>query len=339
MSKRLTGDEFKEKATEVHKGLYDYSNVVYRGVDKKVEIICPLHGSFLQRPMNHLKGQGCPICGKIKRPIPRRKPLEVFIREARAVHNDKYGYDQVKYVNTNTYVGIICPDHGLFRQTPKNHLNGHGCPYCAGKNKTSDMLIEEFKSVHGDRYDYSDVKYSGAKDKVRIICKEHGVFYQTPNDHLMGKGCPKCVGQQKSEDDIISAFRRVHGDRYDYSKMRYVNAKTKITIGCIKHNYWFEQTPNAHLNGNGCPKCGQRLSYAEDELYAFIKNLCPDAIRNDRAILDGQEIDILVPSLNIGIEYNGLIWHSEAFGKGREYHLNKTALCEQKGVDNSCGKF
>lgn len=336
----MTKEQFVAKAQQVHPNKYGYVNTIYVNSDTKVCIDCPIHGPFWQLPFNHLSGQGCPECGKKTKADKRRKSEEQFKEEATKVHHGKYKYTPSKYVNTNTLIDILCPIHGIFKQTPKNHLNGHGCPYCAGKKKTTEMLISEFQKIQGDKnYDYSLVKYINAKDKIPIICHkkdddgiEHGIFWQTPNDHLMGKGCPKCAGQGKTQDDVVRAFKRVHGNTCDYSGVVYVNAHTKVWIRCIEHDYWFQQTPNSHLNGSGCPKCGQRLSRAEEEIFSFVKQYYNDTIRNDRNILNGKEIDIYVPSLKLGIEYNGLMWHSEAFGKDKNYHLNKLKDCEQQGI-------
>ena len=110
-----------------------------------------------------------------------------FIAKAKAVHGDKYDYSKVNYVNSFTKVTIICPKHGEFEQTPNLHLKSQGCPNCYGNKK---MTIEEFikraKEVHGDKYDYSKVKYVNALTKVTIICPIHGEFEQTPAKHLLG---------------------------------------------------------------------------------------------------------------------------------------------------------
>jgi hypothetical protein len=248
---KWTTDTIVKEFKKIHGNKYDYSKVKYVGSDEKVTIICPIHGEFEQTPNMHLQGNGCPICGgSIKSTTPE------FIKKAKKIHGDKYDYSKVKYINSTTKVTIICKEHGEFEQTPKCHLNGRSCPFCHGRGKTTKSIIKEFKKVHGNKYDYSKVKYVDWKTKVIIICKEHGEFEQNPNNHLYGKGCSKCAGVMKSSTpEFIKKAKKVHGNKYDYSKFKYVDWKTKGIIICPIHGK-FEQTPNGHLNGRGCPQCG-----------------------------------------------------------------------------------
>ena len=123
--------------------------------------------------------------------------------------------------------------------------------------------ITKARIVHGDKYDYNKVVYLGNKNKVIIICPEHGEFMQTPSHHTnRGQGCPKCgklsmaLKQSISTDSFISKAKLIHKDKYDYSLVEYVNCKTKVTIICPIHGE-FEQAPNNHLSGGGCEKCGE----------------------------------------------------------------------------------
>ena len=190
-----------------------------------------------------------------------RKTTEQFIEEARQVHGDKYDYSKVNYINNSTKVCIICPEHGEFWQRPNDHLSGQGCPAC-GKEKcaddsrlTSEQFIEKARKVHGDKYDYSKVEYINARTKVCIICPEHGEFWQKPNDHLSGQGCPFCAGNVKlTSEQFIEKAMQVHGDKYDYSKVEYVNSATNVCIICPEHGeFW--QKPSNHLIGKGCCAC------------------------------------------------------------------------------------
>ena len=187
---------------------------------------------------------------------------ETFIKSARKKHGDKYDYSKVEYINSITKVCIICPKHGEFWQTPKSHIRGHGCKVCANEHTIEKLKLtkEEFiirsKNIHGDKYDYSKVEYEGIFTKVCIICPIHGEFFIEPNNHLKGIGCKKCSidKQKKTKEEFIEQAIKVHGDRYDYSKVEYVNCKTKVCIVCPIHGeFW--QLPNAHLKGYGCKKC------------------------------------------------------------------------------------
>ena len=144
----LTKEEFIEKAKEVHGDKYDYSKVNYTNQKKKVCIICPEHGEFWQNPFSHYNGNGCPKCGLIKRSKTQTKSTEKFIKQAKEVHGDKYDYSKVNYVNTNTLINIICPEHGVFEQKPTYHLNGCGCQQCSTiKSHYEDALYEYIKSI------------------------------------------------------------------------------------------------------------------------------------------------------------------------------------------------
>ena len=187
-----------------------------------------------------------------------------FIEKARKVHGDKYDYSKVDYVNAHTKVCIICPTHGEFWQTPNNHTHKtkpKGCPKCAGKLVTNtEEFIAKAKSVHGNKYDYSKAEYVNTSIPVCIICPIHGEFWQSPNHHLSGDNCPKCVHQSylHTTESFINEARKVHGDKYDYSKVEYVNSHTKVCIVCPIHGeFW--QLPTNHLRKKGCPLCKPSL--------------------------------------------------------------------------------
>lgn len=185
-----------QKFQEVHGNKYDYSKVQYINSVTKVELLCKEHGSFFQSPQNHLKGHGCPICQGTK-----KEDTNKCIEDFKKVHGDRYDYSNVLYKTAKEKVTIICKEHGVFTQSPDNHLNGKGCPECQGtKKKDTNKCIEDFMEVHGDTYDYSRVEYLGQLEKVEIICKVHGMFAQIPNNHLLGHGCPKC---QVSNQNIL----------------------------------------------------------------------------------------------------------------------------------------
>lgn len=128
--KKVTKEQFIERAKQVHGDKYDYSQVDYVSFTKHVTIICPKHGPFTQRPSKHLEGQTCPTCSYEYRGKKRRSNKEAFIEKAKAIHGDKYDYSQVVYETAIKKVKIICPTHGEFYQTPNSHLCGNGCIQC-----------------------------------------------------------------------------------------------------------------------------------------------------------------------------------------------------------------
>ena len=137
---------------------------------------------------------------------------------------------------------------------------------------TKNIFIDNAKSIHGDKYDYSLVEYTGNKSKVKIICYEHGVFEKTPNSHIsLNSGCPKCSDSRKNNNDFIKKAKSIHGDKYDYSLVDYKNNKTKIKIICPEHGI-FEQAPNSHYS-NGCSKCSFKYKPSTEEIIKKLSHL------------------------------------------------------------------
>lgn len=149
--------------------------------------------------------------------MPKRLTQEEFIKRSNLAHNNLYDYSKVNYVNNSTKVCIICPEHGEFWQTPYIHYIGCGCPVCRYiKSKksirkkqglTKETFIERARNVHGDKYDYSNVIYENTDTKVKIICPEHGEFWQSPHHHLNGSGCQICGRNDLSEKKITNIIK------------------------------------------------------------------------------------------------------------------------------------
>jgi len=162
---------------------------------------------------------------------------------------------------------------------------------------------------------------------------------QTSYQHENGYGCKKCACEASHEqakmtfERFLLRAREVHGWKYEYNKESYVDYNTPVEIICPKHGSFY-QMPHDHLDGCGCQTCGciiEKSKY-EKEISDFIKQLGLEVIESDRSLISPYEIDIYIPSKKIGIEYNGLYWHSDAVGKDKNYHLNKLKLCKEKGV-------
>ena len=207
----------------------------------------------------------------------RKSTKEEWLAKAIKTHGYKYDYSKVEYNGNKEKVCIICPEHGEFWQRAANHItsHGHGCPKC-GKNVllTQEEFVERSSKVHNNKYDYSKTIYTKVNKKVDIICPKHGLFSQIANGHLRGEGCPKCANEKRGDSQrltnqiFIERAKKIHGDKYDYSKVEYKNNRTKVTIICLKHNIEFQQLPLKHLSGQGCPKCSTRQKLTQEE---FIK--------------------------------------------------------------------
>lgn len=219
--------------------------------------------------------------------MPKKLTSKEFVEKAKKIHGDKYDYSKVEYVNGQTKVCIICPEHGEFWQIPNSHLLGFGCAKCAKKKagetrkKTTEQFVEEANIVHNGKYNYSKTDYKGKDTKVCIICPIHGEFWQAPHNHLNGAGCPKCkyeIFREKHKDTtetFIEKARLVHGSKYDYSKVKYVDSHTKVCIICPEHGeFW--QRPNNHIHGWGCAKCSGQYKKTTEEFIELSKTLYPE---------------------------------------------------------------
>jgi hypothetical protein len=249
--KKLNTEIFIERATEKHGDKYGYSLVEYKTAHVKVKIICKYHGIFEQKAFKHLRGEGCGKCsGNIQ------SNTEEFIEKSKLIHGDKYDYSKVDYKNCKTKVVIICKEHDEFQQIPSSHLQGYGCGRCgSSKLYTTEEIVDRFKKIHADRYNYSKVDYTKYENKVIIICKKHGDFKQLVDTHLRGYGCSKCSGKYRNNnEEFILKAKKIHGDKYIYDKVDYKNAYTKVILNCKKHGD-FLITPNRHTNEYGCIGC------------------------------------------------------------------------------------
>lgn len=322
MGKKLTTDEFIEKAIKVHGNKYDYSKVEYKTWNEKVCIICPIHGEFWQTPNDHLHGNGCSMCKLEKLRSAFSLGRDNFINRAILKFGNKYDYSKVDYVNGRTKVCIICPEHGEFWQTPETHLRSRGCPVCS-KNigYKPRKSFEDFKRianmVHNNKYNYIEDSFEGFSKKVKIVCQNHGVFEQYVSHHLRGRGCPKCGVESASKkktysnEEFIELCNIVHNGKYDYSMTHFSNIKSRIDIICHKHGI-FQQRADLHLNSKcGCPKCN--ASHGELKIEEYLKNngieykvQYPVKLEQQMFARNNLRIDFYLPKHNTFIEFNGL---------------------------------
>jgi hypothetical protein len=355
MSKNLQSrtSEFIEKSIKIHGNKFDYSKVEYTGSHIKVCIICPVHGEFFQSPTNHLSGYGCLKCAwEFKRGKYRLTTLDAFLTQAKEIHGNKYDYSKVEWKNTTTPITIICPIHGEFTQVPQNHIRLKcGCRKCGREitkskvNKYNTIyFIELAKKIHGDKYDYFNSQCSNATDKVEIICHIHGKFNQIAIQHLKGHACPKCNFDQMAKDramgkDIfINKAIELFGDKYDYSKVEYINGQKNVCLICPIHGE-FNVSPNNHLSKkSGCPICNE--SNLERELASILDKLNVKYERQKRfKWLGKQSLDLYLPEHQIAIECQG-IQHFKPVdfaGKGKEW-ANQLFIENKKRDDRKLKK-
>jgi hypothetical protein len=267
MPEKLTTEIFIKRATEIHKGKYDYSNVEYTNSQGKVEIVCIKHGVFKQKAYSHLQGIGCKSCSYDFKVENNKLPPEEYLRRCVEKHGDLYDYSRSVFGNNATKVIIRCKIHGDFLQPPITHMNGAHCPRCVGERVSDkqsmkyDEFIERVKLKYNNSLDYSRVNFTGLSNTVEIICKDHGSFTQTPRNHLQRKGCPTCyaIASRRSNittEKFIEKAEVVHGGRYCYKYTEYYRSEVKVKIRCRLHGI-FEQTPSNHVANHGCPACAE----------------------------------------------------------------------------------
>ena len=192
MPRALTRDSFIEKANSIFNGKSSYEKVNYTDYKTEVTITCPIHGDFKQRPSNHLKGHGCPLCAKNG----VKPTLEAFS----ARFSDKMiNLLEFEYKRATDAGKCLCERCGnVWYTTPMSLMKGSGCPRCAKERRVMkrtsniDEFIRKFQEKHGINYDFSESKYVNAITKMAVICPSHGKFFMTPNDLLSGHGCPIC---------------------------------------------------------------------------------------------------------------------------------------------------
>lgn len=241
----------------------------------------------------------------------RKKTTKEFIEESKIIHGNKYDYSKVNYMNRNKEVVIICPKHGEFSQKPSLHITQKcGCPKCSYENrqkkfkKSLDVFIDESNKIHNRKYDYSKSEYINSHVKLIIICPKHGEFYQTPNDHLNGKGCPKC-NSSHLENKLIKFLDENMID-YEYQKrfnwlghqsLDFYLPKYNIAIECQgkqhfgyggwSDSYNFEKLYELDLNKNElCKNNGIKLIYYsniidyDNKKYFFYQDCLYNSLNN-----------------------------------------------------------
>jgi hypothetical protein len=191
------------------------------------------------------------------------------------------------------------------------------------KKLTTEEFIEKSKVIHVGKYDYSKVNYTIAKSKVIIRCLIHGEFLQTPEKHLLGRGCNICGMKKrneklrKSQEQFLTDVKNIYGNLYNYSKTKYISNHIKSEVICHHHGpFWV--TPDNHLVlKRGCPKCVHRVSKSEMEFLDYLK--IPNTNLHRQVYISNKQVDGFDPIMKIIYEYLGDYWH----GNPEKYNQNE----------------
>lgn len=245
----------------------------YYGNKVPLEWYCEIHKeNFLQKWNSVVSGTNCAKCGTDIRTKKLTYTQEQALEVLTKVHGDRYDLSKIVYSKSSAKIIVVCKKHGEFSIVYSEFQSGGGCSKCANENTSIrckanvEDMIKKFHIVHNNKYDYSKVtqdSYINSSEKITIYCKRHKKeFQQTSAHHMQGEQCPLCALEvikskiTNKQKDVIDAFKKIHNNNYDYSKVNYVNNKVPVIIKCLKHNYEFSIKPNAHLNGHGCSLCG-----------------------------------------------------------------------------------
>lgn len=310
---KLTKKEFIQRSIEVQNKVYDYSNVIFIDTKTPVEVICKDHGKFYPIPSNHMNGSGCPKCAIIDRRLNQMIKFEEFLLRSKNKYGDEYEYIKPDNFNYKLPIKAVCKKHGPFILNPERHLTRNSrCPECT--NEENNVSISEFikrsNIIFNNKYDYSLVSFTNLKEKVKIVCKEHGIFIKNATHHLHNKkGCPECSRIKRLSINIsqfIEISNSLFNNKYDYTNSKFINKKTKLEIICPLHGS-FNKRPIEHLNGSGCPVCRESKGEIKvrEVLNSFKIRYISQKIFDDCKYKNNLKFDFYLPDFNLCIEYDG----------------------------------
>lgn len=336
-----TQEEFLRRARAVHGDTYLYDKVKYVAYKKRVIITCRKHGDFLQRPSNHVEGQGCMKCvneakrkrfGKVK--VYSGEIADLWLNKLQA----KYPWLKFsEFSNPGVPCKVTCDKHGEMYVTAYSMLRSDGvaCKYCArNMSEKKEKYLAKARELHGDQYDYS--KFDFSENPATFICKKHGEFKQSRRGHIETKiPCRECERERRrmSKEEFLKRARDKFGDYYDYSKTNFVDTRTNVKIICPKHGIFIKKAGD-HIRKprypgdkiGGCQLC---IAAAKFEVIAI-------AILNKNKIKYKHQFmfddfrykwDFMIPDLKFVIEID------ESSHKGKNLHTDgiKDMIMESRG--------
>ncbi len=292
-----------------HGDLYDYSQVVYKDMRTKVDIVCKKHGVFSQRAYAHLNGQGCPKCKAEKTRSLRSYTEEDFVEKANRTHHGTYSYYKGTFLGSHKKLPIFCKIHGDFWQTSEAHIAGQGCKKCGyarngvqKRNTAEPLIIAKIKEVHGDTYTYERFKYHGTKKEATITCRIHGDFKQVVEYHIGGSGCPKCANSlSHPEEDLLNFITSLGVKATPRDRTLIAPLELDILIQekniAIEFNgtYWHSdkvKDKNYHKNkSEACARKGIRLIHINQTDWGTRREQIENMLRHTLGVYQGEKIN------------------------------------------------
>lgn len=323
MRKKVNLSEIQKRSDKIHNNSFIIDiNQPYNNMKDYIDIYCKKCGNtFKQKVGNHIFGKsGCPFCYGNK-----KININQVIDKSVQLFGDKYRIDYQDIENNRSKIKIFCNKcNKFFTQSINSHLNGNGCPDCAGNILlTLDKIREKSNKIHNNLYEIPEQNFKNTNSKIKILCKKCNKFFtQRIADHLKGSGCQKC-GITKRNNSLTLKFKdfsdrssEIHDNKYLYFEDTYTNTKNKTKIFCNKCGRFFNQAPMHHMNNHGCPYCLE--SKGEKIIYNFlIKNdikFDPQKKFDDCIYKRKLPFDFYLPDFNLCIEFDG-IQHYELFYK------------------------
>lgn len=278
---------------------------------------------------------------------------EMQFKEISSKSHLKNEFDYSKVIISKNFKEKVLIKHNKcgyeFLQRAQYHMDGGGCGFCSGRLETQESFLNKVSKIYVNTdLDFSKVEYLGTYTSVEVLCKKCNIsFFKKPSylvNNISETHCPSCSLERKAkekrictgEDRSLSSLEyfkkkgeEIHGGKFLYSLVdKYPsNNKEKVSLLCPEHGS-FEQRVDCHLNGQGCPSCTSNRSKAEKEIFEYIESLGENPLHTQK-LLDGKHIDILIPRISLGIEYDGLYFH----GHPKEYHLQKTEKALELGMN------
>jgi hypothetical protein len=320
--KRIEFADFVSKMHLLHASAYTYPEQPdpWVGFKTRMLVVCPIHGEFRPLASNHASGTGCPGCSKGAKFMPEAE----FIRKAREARGPRLDLSNLGYAGASKgTVNVVCSVHGPMKMRAKSLLlKGVGCTYCGNEKsqeRKSEIVPESVwlsRAIekHDGLYEYLDIWYD-QEARLRILCKEHGEFVQSAKAHCSGQGCPTCglskrLGRNaRPRSEWQEKFRQVYGDTYEYPEEQ--PRLKKLTVAVCKEHGEFQRYTSDLARGYGCPTCHNRSSIPQKELEVFCQSLGVPFVSNHK-FAGRKELDLFFPSLNLGVEFDGCYWHSDA---------------------------
>ena len=325
-----------------HNHKYSYTKErVEDGGRLKACITCPEHGEFLQVPAKHKAGQGCPRCsGNV---------VEDHLARLTAAFPDQE-FPKV-LPSTKVPMTLLCPEHGEFKATINQLLSTKAlkskfaCPQCnrleggVKRRVGAEELLRRLKKVWPD-YSFGSADNLTVSDRITYLCHKHGEHSSKINDLLNGHGCPKCGSESRSlsiydkvgrsQDANLTHLQAVHGDTLMFDHEQLTRTHRYVDVVCHKHGPFTSQVYSLKA-GHGCPRCSSRISRGEQQVVDWLRSLGLTVNQQDRTTLESGELDIVLPTKSVALEYCGLYWHSEEL-RGKGYHRDKHNRAVEAGI-------